>query len=95
MKDWQWLDLSSLGTVKSITFTLSSSRTGDFGMNTPNYVCIDDVTLPVSTSVNSLNNNSSNHVVKSYNLKGYGQQNGRGLTLQKMADGSVRKVILK
>lgn len=95
VKDWQWLDLSSLGTVKSISFTLSSSRTGDYGMNTPNYVCIDDVTLPVSTGVSSLNNHSDNRVVKSYNLQGYGQQKGSGLTLQKMADGSVRKVILK
>lgn len=44
VKDWAWLDLSSLGNVDSLQFTLSSSDVGAFGMNTPAYFCVDDVT---------------------------------------------------
>ncbi len=45
VKDWRWFDLSSLGTVDSITFALSSSDTGQYGMNTPAYFCMDNLTL--------------------------------------------------
>ncbi len=38
---WKWVDLTGLGTVKSMEFTLSSSDNGDFGMNTPAYFCMD------------------------------------------------------
>jgi hypothetical protein len=41
--DWTWVDLSGLGQVKSIEFSLSSSDVGDFGMNTPAYFGIDNV----------------------------------------------------
>ncbi len=43
IKDWTWLDLSSLGSVKSVEFKLESSDTGMWGMNTPAYFCVDDV----------------------------------------------------
>jgi len=38
---WTWVDLSSLGDVMSLEFALSSSDTGDFGMNTPAYFAMD------------------------------------------------------
>ena len=41
---WTWLDLSSLGTVKSLTFTFDGTDKGIYGLNTPSYICIDDVT---------------------------------------------------
>jgi len=40
---WQYVDLSSLGIVKSIEFALSSSDTGDMGMNTPASIAIDTI----------------------------------------------------
>ena len=43
--DWRWFDLTSLGTVDSLTFALSSSDTGEYGMNTPAYFCMDNLTL--------------------------------------------------
>lgn len=43
LKDWRWVDLSSLGGVDSLEFTLSSSDTGSFGMNTPAYFCMDNL----------------------------------------------------
>jgi hypothetical protein len=44
--DWTWVDLAGLGNnVNSIGFELSSTDTGMFGMNTPAYFAIDDLTL--------------------------------------------------
>lgn len=40
---WKWVDLSPLGVVASLTFTLESSDNGDWGMNTPAYFCIDNL----------------------------------------------------
>lgn len=42
VKDWTTINLKSLGEVYKMTFYLSSSDTGDWGMNTPAYVCIDN-----------------------------------------------------
>jgi hypothetical protein len=50
--DWEYVDLSSLGMVKSLEFSLSSSDTGDFGMNTPTYFAMDNlVCVPEPTTV--------------------------------------------
>ncbi len=38
---WQFVDLTSLGAVKSLKFGLSSSDVGDWGMNTPAYFALD------------------------------------------------------
>jgi hypothetical protein len=38
---WQYVDLTSLGAVKSLEFSLSSSDVGDWGMNTPAYFAVD------------------------------------------------------
>lgn len=47
LDQWKWIDLSGLKDIVSVHFELSSSDTGDFGMNTPSYFCIDDITLVV------------------------------------------------
>ncbi len=44
-KDWQWFDLSSLGKVSYIQFTMESTDTGDYGMNTSAYFCLDKLTV--------------------------------------------------
>lgn len=41
---WQWCDLTSLGDVDSIIFSLKSSDVGQFGMNTPAFFCFDQFT---------------------------------------------------
>ena len=40
---WDKMDLSSLGKVNKLEFLFSGSDTGDYGLNTPAYVCIDNV----------------------------------------------------
>lgn len=47
VKEWKRADLSSLGKVVKLAFTFSGSRTGDYGLNTPAYVCIDDIEVVV------------------------------------------------
>ncbi len=44
VKNWQWIDLTSLGNTDSLQFNLSSSDAGTFGMNTPAFFCVDDFT---------------------------------------------------
>lgn len=51
VKDWQWLDLAALHEVDYVTFEMESSDNGDWGMNTPGYFCIDNVTLKDFTQV--------------------------------------------
>ena len=41
--DWTYVDLSTLGKVDELHFALTGSRTGDYGLNTPAYFCIDDL----------------------------------------------------
>ncbi len=56
VNDWQYVDLTSLGDVDSLIFRLSSTDNSSFGMNTPAYFCIDDLTTAdVSVSTNPLN----------------------------------------
>lgn len=40
--EWTYVDLTSLGEADSLSFSLTSSDVGEFGMNTPAYFCIDD-----------------------------------------------------
>ena len=39
---WEWFDLTSLGKVKKITFTVDGSRKNDWGTTIPTYFCLDD-----------------------------------------------------
>ncbi len=42
LNTWEWFDLSLLGPVASISFSLSSSKNNAYGMVTPAYFCMDD-----------------------------------------------------
>jgi hypothetical protein len=42
---WSRVDLFSLGKVHSIAFTMESSDTGAWGMNTPSYFCLDNIAV--------------------------------------------------
>ncbi len=50
VEDWRFVDLTSLGEVTKVQFTLSSSDTGAYGMNTPAYVCIDNFNMADTTT---------------------------------------------
>jgi hypothetical protein len=40
---WQYVSLVTLGAVDSLNFTVASSDVGAFGINTPTYFCIDQI----------------------------------------------------
>ncbi|MGB0864077.1 MAG: DUF4465 domain-containing protein [Saprospiraceae bacterium] len=42
INDWQYVDLTSLGDVDSLAFSMSSTDNSTWGMNTPAYFCIDN-----------------------------------------------------
>lgn len=43
VKDWQMISLSALGLVNKLRFKISSSDVGQWGMNTPDFFVIDDI----------------------------------------------------
>ena len=47
LEDWTWFDLEALGEVRSLSFSLSSSDTGDSGINTPTYFAMDNLVYSV------------------------------------------------
>ena len=55
LSSWSWFDLTSLGTVDRIEFSFDGSDKGLFGLNTPAYFAMDDLTVnaapPVVTTI--------------------------------------------
>jgi hypothetical protein len=52
--EWTYIDLTTLGQVDSLLLTMRSSDVGIFGMNTPAYICIDQVSTDNLLSAASL-----------------------------------------
>ncbi len=55
LKKWKFVNLTTLGTVDSFSFVLNSSDTGSFGINTPEFYCIDNFTIYRSEAVAQVN----------------------------------------
>lgn len=51
--EWTWLDLSGFGEIDSLSFSMRSSDVGEFGINTPVYFCVDDITVNRATTTSS------------------------------------------
>jgi hypothetical protein len=60
--DWQWVDLSSLKEISYLTFELSSTDNGDWGMNTPAYFCLDQITKKEFTQIKFIAENRNQKV---------------------------------
>ncbi len=98
VSDWQWVDLSTLGTVKELTFHMESSRHNSYGYTTPLYFCMDDFngTAPVPSAITRPTTDETT------DIEGYYDLNGRriaapqqGVNIVKMKDGATRKVVIK
>lgn len=63
-RGWKCVDLSELGTVNEIYFTMASTDSGDYGMNTPAYFCIDKLCVKEveGSSVGSIMQNNHNAI---------------------------------
>ena len=82
--NWEKFDLSALGTIASLYFTIESTDTGKFGMNTSAFFCMDKLTVKeYTTSIpqlatenaayrvnNILYNIPENATITVYNLQG-------------------------
>ena len=51
IKTWQWIDLSSLGLIDSLLFSVESSDVGAYGINTPTYFAADDIHVAIDSKV--------------------------------------------
>ncbi len=51
---WEYVDLTLLGSVDSLAFSFESSDVGDFGINTPLYICVDQITFTQNVSSTSV-----------------------------------------
>ena len=47
---WKYVDLSALGVVEELYFTMSSTDKGQYGMNTPAYFCMDKLMVKESST---------------------------------------------
>ncbi len=64
LKNWQWVDLSPLGNVDSLSFELKSSDVGNFGINTPTFFCIDNfITTDAFVTTNNQDSTADNVVI--------------------------------
>jgi len=71
LNDWTFFDLSSLGEVESVYFTLNSTDTGDYGMNTSSYFCMDKFQVnDTPTAIENVNGSKQVANVKYVNLSG-------------------------
>lgn len=106
VKTWQWFDLSGLGVVDSIDFTLSSSDVGEYGMNTPATFAMDNLVYQkdVVSSLFAGNNaketavypNPSNGTFyfNTENVKSVEVQNMQGVTVYQNS-GEIQQLDLK
>lgn len=44
-KTWEKVDLTELGKVNKVVFKMDSSDSGQWGLNTPVYFCMDEITI--------------------------------------------------
>lgn len=49
-RGWKYVDLSSLGTVNELYFTMTTTDSGQYGANTPLYFCLDKLCVKPSAS---------------------------------------------
>lgn len=47
VKEWKMADLSSLGKVTQLSFVFTGSKNNEYGLTTPAYMCVDDITLEI------------------------------------------------
>lgn len=56
LDEWTFVDLTSLGNVDELIFTISGTDIGQFGLNTPAYFCMDNLTTRDEVSSTNLIN---------------------------------------
>lgn len=57
VNDWRWMDLSALGDVAGITFSMQTTKINDYGPTTPSYFAIDDLGAADTNAVGAIDAN--------------------------------------
>lgn len=63
LSEWSYVDLTNLGEVDSLVLRMTSSDVGTFGMNTPAYVCIDQVSTDNLLSASAIDRRGKEIVI--------------------------------
>jgi len=63
LSEWKYIDLTVMGEIDSLVLSLSSSDVGIFGMNTPAYVAIDEVSTDNLLAASALSNSTKTIVL--------------------------------
>lgn len=63
LAEWKYIDLTVLGEIDSLVLGLKSSDVGIFGMNTPAYVAIDEVSTDNLLAASALSNSNKTIVL--------------------------------
>ena len=99
LDSWEWVDLTSLGTVKTLSFTLTGTKKNSYGLTTAAYFCMDDLggTAPIPVGLPVIKGATDES-----DIEGYYDLNGRriaspqpGINIVKMKNGVVHKVVIK
>jgi hypothetical protein len=85
LKDWTMVNLMKLGNVDSLSFALSSSDNGIYGMNTPAYFCMDNLQCLDGVNVEASISNKSNISV-------YPNPSTNNITIVGMENASVIRI---
>jgi hypothetical protein len=54
LNSWKWVNLKKLGRISKLEFSLRSTDSSTWGMNTPGYFCIDNLNQQIVTSNSEL-----------------------------------------
>lgn len=97
VSDWQYMDLSVLGTVKKVVFTMSSSDNSTYGMNTPSYFAFDNFGAesednPATALQTVYRQPAADTAI--YTINGISrQQLQRGINIVRRPDGRIVKIL--
>lgn len=99
LEGWQTIDLTSLGEVDGLMFTMNSNDVGTYGINQPTYFAFDNVKVRFAKDDDTDRISTANvsaTATQRYSLGGQ-QLNAshKGINIVRMSDGSVRKVMMK
>ena len=99
LTDWDWIDLSSLGKVVSLSVSFDGTDKSSGYLNTSTYVCIDNVGCEKNTSTGiAANKWNSVELREVARFSADGKRISapqKGLNIIRMSDGSIRKVVVK
>lgn len=95
IRDWTYVDLTRFGKLKSMTFLFESSDSGQWGVNTPTYLCIDDFGAKPEGDISAVAGVSTeDHPTEYYDLTGIRLSTppAHGIYIERRGDKCVKRL---